>query len=63
MQRFIDNTGVGGFPNVNDADGSIWRDFGIGYQPAFVFVDAEGNQTTTGALKEDKIQENIDELF
>lgn len=63
MQRFINSTGVTIFPNVNDANGEIWREFGIGYQPAFVFRDAEGNATTTGGLSESKLQDTLVELF
>jgi len=63
MQRFVNSTGVDIFPNVNDANGQIWREFGISYQPAFVFRDAEGNTTTTGALSESNLQDKLTELF
>lgn len=63
MQRFVDSNGVGGFPNVNDANGEVWRQFGVTYQPTFVFLDAEGNSTTTGALGEASLQQKIDELL
>jgi hypothetical protein len=63
MRSFVDSNGVGGFPNVNDANGELWRQFGISYQPSFVFLDAEGNATTTGGLGEASLQQKIDELL
>ncbi|MGI9607911.1 MAG: hypothetical protein ACR2P0_17415 [Acidimicrobiales bacterium] len=63
MQAFVGYTGVGGFPNINDADGAIWASYGIGYQPAFVFVSADGVEKTFASLSGDDIQANIDSLF
>ena len=63
MQAFIDATGVDGFPHVNDEDGTIWRDYGVNYQPAFAFVSASGAVESFGALDQSEIQDNIDALF
>ena len=63
MTAFIGATGVGIFPHVNDVDAEIWREYGIGYQPAFVFVKANGTTSTFGALDQDGIQQRIDDLF
>lgn len=33
------------FTNINDADGSIWAKFGVPWQPAYVFLRADGTST------------------
>ena len=63
MQAFVSFTGVGEFPNINDEMAAIWAGYGIGYQPAFVFVSADGTETTFASLSGDEIQANIDSLF
>ncbi len=63
MEAFVASTGVNVFPNIFDERGEIWAQYGIGYQPAFIFLPAEGGSETTGALNLDGIQERIDALF
>lgn len=63
MLAFIGATDVDGFPNINDADRSVWASYGIGYQPSFVFIDDSGEMTTFGSLSESAIQDRIDELL
>lgn len=43
IEAFIDEHGVGGFPHVLDADGSIWNGLGVTSQPAFVFINHTGS--------------------
>ena len=63
MQAFIGGTGVGIFPNVNDDTGRVWVKYGIGNQPAFVMLAADGSSETFGSLKEEALQGHIDRLF
>jgi hypothetical protein len=63
MRNFVSTTGVGAFPHVNDTDGTIWREYEVTYQPAFVFVRADGSSETFGSLDLSDIQSKIDELF
>ncbi len=63
MASFVDATGVGVFPNVNDENGDIWARYGISYQPAFVFVSADGSSETFASLGESDLQGQIDRLF
>lgn len=63
MQQFVEALGVGEFPHVNDVDGTVWRDYGISYQPSFAFVAADGSIETFGALDQSEIQDAIDRLF
>ena len=63
MQAFIAATGVDVFPNINDDDRSIWARYGVGYQPAFVFISSAGEQSSFGAMNEQSINEKIAQLF
>lgn len=50
IDEFVQRHGLS-FPNVLDADGSIFAGFGVASQPAWVFQDAEGNRDrVSGAL-------------
>ena len=43
MDPFIEEHGLGGFDHVFDEDLELWVAFGVNTQPAFVFIDADGN--------------------
>jgi len=63
INDFISELGVGEFDHAVDDDGSLWADFGIASQPAFIFIDDSGEMTThQGALGEDGLAERLDEL-
>ena len=51
MQAFVDRHGLT-MPTVDDAaQGAVFARFGIGYQPAWAFIDADGEVSThLGAL-------------
>ena len=63
MSAFVGGTGVGIFPNINDERGSIWVEYGIGYQPAFVLKGADGTTETFGALSESDLQGHVGRVF
>lgn len=42
MRDFASKHGTDAFVNLNDADAAIWARFGVTYQPAYAFVDADG---------------------
>lgn len=63
MLDFVEARGVGAFPQVNDVDGTIWRRFGVTYQPTFVFIAANGSTETFRSLSQSEIQEQIDWRF
>jgi hypothetical protein len=44
VQEFISANSVDGFPHVFDENLEIWRNYKIPSQPAWVFVDREGNK-------------------
>ncbi len=63
MRDFVTETGTGGFAHLADLDGALWQEFGVSYQPAYVFIDADGEQTLyLGTLGEDALRQRIAEL-
>lgn len=63
MRAFVDDTGTGGFTHLVDADGSMWRRFGVVYQPAFAFIDPDGTvEVFAGALGEDALRDRAGSL-
>lgn len=45
MEAFVAETGTTEIAHIADLDGTIWAQFGVSAQPAFVFVDREGSAT------------------
>ena len=46
MQAFVNDYGLGAMTQVVDADGSLWSNFSVSYQPATVLIAADGTITT-----------------
>jgi thiol-disulfide isomerase/thioredoxin len=44
MQNFVSKYNLN-FPNLNDADGSIWARYNVPWQPAYVFYRSDGSST------------------
>ena len=44
MSNFVSKYNLN-FTNINDADGSIWAKFNVPWQPAYVFLRADGSST------------------
>jgi hypothetical protein len=50
-------------PHIFDAQGDIWRQYRISSQPAWVFIDANGNQERViGALGDTEIRTKLTDL-
>jgi thiol-disulfide isomerase/thioredoxin len=63
MQGFVTDYGVGGFEHLVDADGSIWERFDVPYQPAYAFINDDGEiRTVVGALGKSGVLEAAEEL-
>lgn len=63
MLEFIDRHGLS-FPTIVDQNGDIYLRYEVPYQPAWVFIDAEGNhQRVMGALDEDELRANIESII
>lgn len=64
MQDFVAEHGLEDMTHVVDADGAVWASYGISYQPAWVFVDADGTTAVAaGALGYEGLFAGIDEVF
>ena len=62
MQAFVEEHGLT-FPQALDADGSLFARFGVPYQPAWVFVTAEGDSDLhVGALDASELDERLSAL-
>lgn len=63
MQAFVDRFGLE-FPQAVTEDGSLWADFGVAYQPAWVFVEDSGETTVVPTeLPRDELERILDELI
>lgn len=63
MLNFVNDLGVDRFPHIFDEDGSVWSDYGVLSQPAFVFINDDGETSLhTGALGRDELTNRVEEL-
>lgn len=63
MRDFIEETGVAGFTHLADADGTLWKRFGVTRQPAYAFVDESGStRVVRGELGPDKLEDEVRDL-
>jgi thiol-disulfide isomerase/thioredoxin len=64
-EGFVSKYGLN-FTNLMDADGSIWRQFGVAWQPAYAFIRADGSSTFVnnplGAMPEDELSDHVHAL-
>ena len=62
MQGFVDRYHLD-FPNLNDADGSIWARYNVPWQPAYVFYRADGSSTfvnnPTSAMSQQELADRV----
>ena len=64
IEAFIADTGVDTFPHAADLDGDVWEFYGIGSQPAFVFINDDGTfDTRLGSLDEDGLTKRVEQLL
>ena len=64
MVDFVDETGVGEFQHLIDADGLIWQELSVIDQPAFAFVNDNGEvEVDIGALGEEELTRRLEELI
>ncbi|MCC5032252.1 redoxin domain-containing protein [Streptomyces sp. WAC 00631] len=50
MKDFVSSAKVGGFPQLNDEPGALWRKFGVTEQSVYVVLDGKGKTVFTGNL-------------
>lgn len=58
MEDFVADTGTGVLTHLVDADGTLWREYGVVYQPAFALLSPDGEvEVINGALGVDGLRE------
>ena len=63
MADFISDFDVGHIPHVADTEGSIWLGFEVISQPAWAFVNDNGDiDVVIGSLGHDALRERIEAL-
>ncbi|MEX2627522.1 MAG: thioredoxin domain-containing protein [Ilumatobacteraceae bacterium] len=63
MEQFVADTGTGALTHVIDPDGRLWSEFGVFGQPAFAFIDADGEmEVVVGSLGARGLDERIGRL-
>lgn len=63
MEEFVERHGLQGMPQAVDTDGQLWARYGVGYQPAWVFIDDSGEVTVhAGPLDAVGIDARLEEL-
>lgn len=64
MERFVADTGTADLTHVVDPDGTVWAEFGVFGQPAFAFIDADGEmEVFVGSLGSRGLDERIERLL
>lgn len=63
MKSFVETYDVGAFPHIADADGAVWKRFGVIQQPAYAFIDDSGAVTVVrGELGEQGLTDRVADL-
>ncbi|MEY3092590.1 MAG: soluble secreted antigen Mpt53 precursor [Actinomycetota bacterium] len=63
MLEFIDRHDLS-FANIEDGDGQVFSEYGVPYQPAWVFLAADGTLTRVqGSLDDARLAEYIAEII
>ena len=63
VEEFIERYSVSALPHVFDEGGDIWRQYRISSQPAWIFIDSNGNQERViGALSDSEIRTKLEDL-
>jgi hypothetical protein len=63
MRAFVDRFRLG-FAQAVTEDGSLWAHFGVAYQPAWVFVNDDGETTLVPyELPKDELERTLDDLI
>lgn len=63
MQSFVDEHGLQVFAHLADVDAEVWERFGVTYQPAYAFIDADGSvEVVKGGLEESELADRVDAL-
>jgi peroxiredoxin len=62
MREFVADHGIGGFVNLADDEGAVWRRFGVTTQEYYVLLDAGGAVVHKGPLTPDGLRDRVTAL-
>lgn len=62
MRDFVSRHGIGGFPNLADDDGAVYRAFGVRAQDTYVILDAAGATVHKGPLAPAELRSRVTAL-
>jgi thiol-disulfide isomerase/thioredoxin len=62
MRKVVDDWGIGGFTNLADDDGVIWRKFEVTAQEYFVVIDRSGTVVHKGPLGAPELRQRVSAL-
>ena len=64
MESFVADYRVGSFAHLVDADGKIWKRFGVVQQPAHAFIDDDGSvKVVRGELDRQRLADHVEALI
>ncbi len=64
IRDFIDDEDVDAFEHIVDEDGIVWQQFGIASQPAWAFLNQDGEaEVAFGALGEQSLIGRVEDLI
>ena len=62
--EWVTENGVDGFDHIADADGSVWQEFNVTTQPAFAFINDDGEvETRLGKMGLGSLTDRITQLI
>lgn len=59
MAQFVSQLGLGGFTQLADDEGSVWRHFGVTEQEFFIILDRNGTVVHKGPLGADELRDRV----
>lgn len=59
MREFVREQGIGGFPNLADDAGEVWRRFSVTTQEYYVILDRAGNVVHSGPLSSQELRQRV----
>lgn len=64
MRDFVEEYDLHHMVQAVDEDGSLWAMYGVGYQPATVFINQDGSvELHAGAISEQTLRDELDALI
>ena len=63
MADFVQRYDLGSFPHIADTDATVWKRFGVTYQPAYAFIGSDGTvETVTDQLEAEELTARVGAL-